>query len=156
MKSALFKWTIIQSCVKNYLSTRSRVILIFEGIVNYNSLIYWICCVSSLFWSTKRRVWKNNSFKLEKIPFMNNYGITLIRGNYGTSGQQSNLSNCFFNQKWPMLFFLYKIEWLSTWIVNKEAFNNWTYSGELNARLVWYSNGQKLSVYVTVQYLIPL
>ena len=48
--------------------------LIFEGIVNYKSIIYWICCVNSLFWSTKRRVWKNNSLKLEKIPIMKNYG----------------------------------------------------------------------------------
>ena len=51
-----------------------------------------ICCVSSLFWSPKRRVRKNNSPKLEKIPFMKNYGITLIRGNYATSGQQIDFS----------------------------------------------------------------
>ena len=65
-----------------------RIYLISEGIVNYNSLIYWICCVSSFFCSTKRRVWKKNSLKLQKIPFMKNYGITLIRGNYATSGWQ--------------------------------------------------------------------
>ena len=63
--------------------------VIFEGIVNYNSLIYLICCVSSLFCSTIRRVWKNNSLKLQKIPFMKNYGITLIRWNYATSGRQN-------------------------------------------------------------------
>ena len=35
-----------------------------------------------------RRVWKNNSLKLEKIPSMKNYGKTLIRGNYATSSWQ--------------------------------------------------------------------
>ena len=55
----------------------------------------WVKCssVSSLFWSTKRRVWKNNFLKLEKFPFMKNYGITLIKGNYATSGQQKSLSS---------------------------------------------------------------
>ena len=33
-------------------------------------------------------MWKNDSLKLEKIPFMENYGFTLIRGNYATSGQK--------------------------------------------------------------------
>ena len=40
----------------------------------------------------KRRVWK-------KIPLMKNYGITLIRRNYGTSGRQKNLSDFLNNIK---------------------------------------------------------
>ena len=46
--------------------------------------------MSSLFLSTLRRVWrKNNSLKLEKIPFMNNCGISLTRGKNETLGRQN-------------------------------------------------------------------
>ena len=44
--------------------------------------------MSSLFCWTKRRVWKKNSLNLYEILIMKNYVITLIRGNYGTSGRQ--------------------------------------------------------------------
>ena len=38
-----------------------------------------------------KEVWKNNSLKLEKIPFMKIYGITLIRGDYAVSGWKKYL-----------------------------------------------------------------
>ena len=50
-----------------------------------------MCWLSSLFCSTKRRVWKNYSLKLSEILIMKNYGITLIKGNYATSGGQKIL-----------------------------------------------------------------
>ena len=61
--------------------------------VKLKKLLKMLCELSLL--TNKRRVWKNNSFKLEKIPFMKNYGLTLIKGNYTTSGWQRGLCNYF-------------------------------------------------------------
>ena len=50
--------------------------------------LYSLFCLNDLLESEKRRVWKNNSLKLQEILIMKNYGITLKRGNYATSGRQ--------------------------------------------------------------------
>ena len=62
-----------------------------------------ICCVSSLFWSTKRRVWKYNSLKFEEIPFMKNCGITLIRGKNETLGRQRKFEIGFLAEASPKI-----------------------------------------------------
>ena len=47
-------------------------------------------CELSLFFNFWR-VCKQNSLNLQEFLIMKNYGITLTRGNYETSGRQSNL-----------------------------------------------------------------
>ena len=70
------------------------IYLILQGIVNYNSLqLLNMLCELSLFvnfW----RVCKQNSLKLQEFLVMKNYGITLTRGNYETSGRQKTLQFC--------------------------------------------------------------
>ena len=61
--------------------------------------IIWIRGLKEEIAFIKRRVWKKNSKKSEKIPFIKNYGITLIRGNYATLGRQIVLHpHCFLKE----------------------------------------------------------
>ena len=63
-----------------------RALLSREGPL---SLVVGSCSLFATSTATKRRVWKNNSLKLKEIRIMKNSGITLIKGNYATSGLQN-------------------------------------------------------------------
>ena len=63
-------------------------------------------------------MWKNNSLALVKIPVVKNYGITLIRGNYATSGRQIVFHVCFEKEK-----ILWKSSLMDIWHFGTEFFH---------------------------------